>query len=90
MRNKKTLTLVVLFLMLAASVSGCIEVSNQVRSSGNVLGGAEVTEHVYLWGNDGPLTETYDVRMWLLGADVVNVKGLSRSEMESVLAKLNN
>ncbi len=74
-------------MLLTVSMSGCIEISKQTRSSGNALGGSEVTEHVHLWGNDGPLTKTYDLRVWVFGLDVVNMTGLSRAEMESLSAQ---
>ena len=51
------------------------------------LAGYEITEHTWLWGDDGPFTKVYDVRIWIMGYDVVDSKGITRSEMQRYLEK---
>jgi len=72
--------------MLSLLCCGCVEVSSSTRSASFLIGGAEIIEHTYLWGNDGPFTKTYDVKVTILGAEVANATGISRQQMESLLA----
>ncbi|MBN1432919.1 MAG: hypothetical protein JW931_09125 [Methanomicrobiaceae archaeon] len=53
----------------------------------NSLAGYEITEHTWLLGDDGPFTKVYDTRIWVMGNDVVDWKGITRSEMQRYLEK---
>jgi len=66
---------------------GCMEVNSSTRSVGTMAGVAEIVEHTYLWGDDGFMTKTYDVRVTALGIEIVNAKGVSRERMESIVRK---
>jgi len=76
-------------LILLIISSGCIQVSEKTRASGNALAGYEITEHIYLYGDRGPLTKEYDVRIWALGVDVVREKGVSEATKNAYLRSYN-
>lgn len=67
--------------MLACS--GCVEINSSQQSMSTLVGGMEITERTYLWGDEGPLTKKYDVRIWAAGYDIINLKGVSSSQMQS-------
>ena len=85
--NPKTLLILTSLAVLLALSCGCVEVSSTTRSAGNVLAEVEVVEHTYLWGDDGPLTKLYDIRVRSFGVDVLNVKGITKQEMERITAR---
>ena len=83
----KTLLILAIFLIFLVLSVGCVEISSTTRSAGNVLVDIEIVEHTYLWGDDGPLTRVYDIRVRSLGVEVLNVKSITKQEIESIVAK---
>ena len=85
--NQKTLLILAIVAIFLVLSCGCVEISSTTRSAGNVLAEVEVVEHTYLWGDDGPLTKLYDIRVRSFGVDVLNVKGITKQEMEKITAR---
>ena len=86
--SRSRFSTVILLLMAACCLAcGCLEVSATTRSVDTLAGGAEIVEHTYLWGDDGFMTKTYDVRVTALGIDIASVKGVSRGRMEALVGK---
>lgn len=86
---RKTLFLIVLIIGFALS-GGCVQISEKERASGNGLMGYEETEHLYLWGEHGPLTKEYDIRIWALGIDVAREKGISEARRNAYQKEYND
>ena len=85
MSDKKTrlLGLSLLFLVIVVCMScGCIETSSQSEEVGTTIAGYSVVEHEYLFGL---MESKYDVRIWVLGSDVVDVQGITESELDQYL-----
>lgn len=78
----------VLLLFLTAS-SGCIELPATTKMVKTELGGYEFIEHTHIWGDDGPLTKTYDIRAWDSDVTTLEAKGITKSEFDSALQTLS-
>ncbi|WP_062399954.1 hypothetical protein [Methanogenium cariaci] len=77
------LVLSLLFLGIIVSTScGCIETGSASEQVGDTDLGVAVVEHEYLFGFMEP---EYDARIWVEGADVVDVQGITESELEGYL-----
>ncbi|MDG6257418.1 MAG: hypothetical protein QCH35_07450 [Methanomicrobiaceae archaeon] len=85
--NPRILSIFALIAALMILSCGCVEIGSTTRSAGNVLAEVEIVEHTYLWGDDGPFTKLYDIRVRSFGVDVLNLKGVTRQEMEAIQAK---
>lgn len=84
----KHLFLIVIGLILFFPfMSGCIETGSSTKSVDTVIGSVEIKEHTYLWGDDGFFTKRYDVKIRILGREVVDMKGITNTEMDSLLAR---
>lgn len=70
-------------LVIIIACSGCVEINSSQQSTSTLLGGMEIIERTYLWGDEGFLTKKYDVRIWTVGYDIINLKGVSNSQMQS-------
>jgi hypothetical protein len=75
-----------LFLGIVSMSCGCIQTGSESKEIGTVAGGASIVEHEYLFGL---MESKYDVRVWVLGTDVVNMQGIKKSEYDVVLKKHN-
>jgi len=87
MSNKKGSLLVLSLLFLGILVSttcGCIETSSKSEQVGTNVLGASVVEHQYLFGL---MESKYDVQIYVLGATVVDVQGVNKSERDAYLGK---
>lgn len=87
MVDKKVTLLVLSLLFLGIVVStscGCIETSSKSEKVGTTVLGASVVEHQYLFGL---MESKYDVQVYVLGATVVDVQGVSESERDAYLGK---
>ncbi|MCP1661786.1 archaellin [Methanocalculus sp. AMF5] len=73
------------FLVVMIACSGCVEINSSQQSASTLVGGMEIIERTYLWGDEGFLTKKYDVRIWALGQDIINLKGISNSQMQSTI-----
>jgi hypothetical protein len=85
--DPKTFFILAIFAIFLALSCGCVEVSSTTRSAGNALVEVEVVEHTYLWGDEGPLTKLYDIRVRSFGVDVLNLRGITKQEMEKITAR---
>lgn len=84
MRSKKNVSLIIALIILGICVSmssGCIETSSKSSDVGSDIAGSSVVEHQYLFGL---MESKYDVRIWVLGVDVVNMQGINESEWNEV------
>jgi len=89
MDHKKITLLVLSFLFLGILVStscGCVETSSETVQTGNTFLGASVVNHEYLFGL---MESKYDVRIWVLGSDIVNIQGIKESELKRILNQYN-
>lgn len=82
-RKVTLLVLSLVFLGIVVSTScGCIETSTQSAQTGNSIAGASIVEHEYMFGL---MESKYDVRIWVLGTNVVNIQGIEESELKRIL-----
>lgn len=82
MSDKKIplLVLSLIFLGIIASTScGCIETGSETKQIGNNELGLSVVEHKFLYRL---LEPEYDLRIWVMGSDVVDVQGIKKSELK--------
>ncbi|KAF1077205.1 hypothetical protein [Methanogenium sp. MK-MG] len=85
MGNNKISLLVLSLLFLGIIVStscGCIETDSKSEQVGDTDLGVAVVEHEYVFGF---MESKYDARIWVMGADVVDVQGITESELEGYL-----
>jgi hypothetical protein len=64
-------------------ISGCIQISSSTQSGGYALGGAVITEHTYLFGDEGFLTKKYDLTIFILGQSK-KYTDLSASQLQAI------
>lgn len=82
--NSAGVALILLLLACVLFSCACVEVGTSTRSTTILAGRIEVTEHTYFWGNDGPFTKTYDVRVTIAGVEVARATGVPRERMEEI------
>lgn len=85
MVNKKIslLALSLLFLGIIVSTScGCIETGSESKQIEYTSFDASVVEHKYVFGL---MESKYDARIWVGGVDVVDVQGITESELKGYL-----
>ena len=70
--------------ILVSTTCGCIETSSKSEQIGTTVLGSSVVEHQYLFGL---MESKYDVQVWVLGATIVDVKGVSQSERDEYLGQ---
>lgn len=74
------LVLSLLFPGIIVSMScGCFETDSKSGESGDTDLGFSIVRHEFLYGLMEP---KYDVRIWEMGSDVVDVQGVKRSELK--------
>ena len=65
--------------IIALTSCGCIETGSESTQIGNNELGLSVVEHKILYGL---LEPEYDLRIWVMGSDVVDVQGIKKSELK--------
>ena len=73
--------------ILVSTTCGCIETSSKSEQIGTTVLGSSVVEHQYLFGL---MESKYDVKVYVLGATVVDVQGVNESEKNAYLGNHQN
>ena len=77
--------LLVLLLMTVTLSCGCVETGTRSYTAGGLLAGVSVVEHTYLLGKEGLFTKTYDVMARVGGMTVLEVKGVTKSDVDAYM-----
>ncbi len=86
--DMKGIPLILALLLVTCIVSsGCIETGTRSYTAGGLLAGVSVVEHTYLLGREGLFTKTYDVTARVGGLTVLEVKGVTKSDVDSYMKK---
>ncbi|OPY39320.1 MAG: hypothetical protein A4E35_00091 [Methanoregula sp. PtaU1.Bin051] len=87
---KITPLLIALLLLACTLSSGCIETGTRSYTAGGLLAGISVVEHTYLLGREGLFTKQYDVTARIGGVTVLEVKGVTKSDVDAYLKQYAN
>jgi hypothetical protein len=74
--------------VFATFLCGCIELNKQSQGQSAFGSGVSVTEHTYLWGDEGFFTKKYDVTITIFGANMYSAQGVSRSQLDRILEEV--
>jgi hypothetical protein len=75
---------IITIFLFSVMISGCVQVNESTQTEGSSLGGVIVTQHTYLWGNDGLFTKTYDITLVILGVPKEIESGMSQEQLQAI------
>jgi hypothetical protein len=74
----------ILIILLSVLISGCVQTSQSTQSSSKGISSAVITEHTYLFGDQGLFTKKYDLTVIILTKST-DYKDLSKEQLRAFL-----